>query len=77
MEQYLNYVMMNYVKNHLATPMIFLSQLKTFIQKRQTYKSAIAELFSKTYNKKKISSKQFHLRRANIFAEKVTKSINS
>ena len=75
MEQYLNYVMM--IKNHLAILMIFLSQLKTFIQKRQTYKTAIAELFSKTYNKKKISSKQYHLCEANIFVEKVTKSINS
>ena len=32
MEQYLDYVMM--IKNHLAILMIFLSQLKTFIQER-------------------------------------------
>ena len=37
--------------------MIFLSQLKTFIQKRPTYKTTIAELFSKTSNKKKVSNK--------------------
>ena len=57
-------------QNILATLMIFLSQLKTlmksFIQKRQTSKTAIAELFSKLSNKTKILNKQ----------EKVTKSIN-
>ena len=42
-------------KNHLRTLTIFLSQLKPFIQKRQTYKTAFAELFSKAYNKRKIS----------------------
>ena len=57
--------------------MTFLSQLKTFIQKRQTHKTAIAELFGKTYNKKNISNKQFHHCETNIFLEKVTKSINS
>ena len=75
MEQYLNYILMR--KNHLATLMLFLSQLKTFMQKRQTYKTAIAEFFSKTYNKKKISNKQFHNCEGNIFLEKVTKSIYS
>ena len=44
-------------KKHLETLMIFLSQLKTFIQKRPTYKTTIAELFSKTSKKKKISYK--------------------
>ena len=48
MKQYLNYILM--IKNHLEIPMIFLSKLKTFIQKGQTYKTAIAELFSKNYN---------------------------
>ena len=47
--------------NILATLMMFLSQLKTFmksfIQKRQTSKTAIAELFSKISNKKEISDK--------------------
>ena len=61
--------------------MIFLSQLKTLmksiIQKRQTSKTAIAELFSKISNKKKIWNKQFHHCETNIFLEKVTKSINS
>ena len=61
--------------------MTFWSQLKflmkSFIQKRQTSKAAIAELFSKISNKKKISNKQFHHCQANIFLEKVTKFINS
>ena len=48
------------MKNYLAALIIFLSQLKTFIQASQTYKTAIAELFSETYNKYKISNKQFH-----------------
>ena len=74
MKQYLNYILM--IKNHLEIPMIFLSKLKTFIQKGQTYKTAIAELFSKIYNKNEISNKQFHHCEANIFLEKVTKSIN-
>ena len=47
-----------------------------FIQKRQTYKTAIAELFSKTYNKKKFSNKKFHHCEAKTFLEKVTKSTN-
>ena len=37
----------------------------------------MAELFSKTYIKKKISNKEFHHCEANIFLEKITKSINS
>ena len=61
--------------------MIFLSQLKplmkSFIQKRQTSKTAIAKLFSKISNKKKISNKQLHHYEANIFLEKVTRSTNS
>ena len=61
------------IKSHLATVMIFLSQLKTFIQKRP----AIAKHLSKTYNKKKISNKQFHHCEANIVLENVSKSINS
>ena len=73
MEQYLNYMLMT--ENHLATLMIFWSHLKTFIQRRQTYKTA--ERFSETYNEKEISNKQFHHCQANIFVEKVTKSINS
>ena len=48
--------------------------MKNFIQKRLTYKTAIAERFSKTYNKKKIFNKQFHHCEASIFVEKVTKS---
>ena len=58
-------------KKHLATLMIFVRQLQTFIQKRQTCKSAIAELFSKTYKKKKISNKQFHHCDGNIFQRKL------
>ena len=65
------------IKNHLGTLMIFLSQLKNFMQKRQAHKSAIAELFSKTYTKKKISNERFHHCQANIFLEEVIKSINS
>ena len=57
--------------------MIFLSQLKTFMQKTQTYKTAFAELFNKTYNEKKTLNKQFHHFEANIFLEKVTKSMSS
>ena len=68
-------------KNILATLMIFLSQLKTimksFIQKKQTFERAVAELFSNISNKMKISSKQFHHCKANIFLAKVPKSINS
>ena len=51
--------------------------MKSFIQKRQTSKTAIAELFSKFSNKKKISNKQFPHCEVNIFLEKVTKYINS
>ena len=60
----------------LAILMIFLSHLKaftkSFIQKRQTSKAAIAEHFSKISNKKKISNKQFHHCQANIFLKKVS-----
>ena len=56
------------IKNHLVTLMILLSHLKTSIQKRQTYKTAIAELFSKIYDKNEISNKQFHHCEANIFS---------
>ena len=57
------------IKNQytLATLMIFSSQLKTLM------KSFIQKLSIK----KKISNKQFHHYEANIFLEKVTKSINS
>ena len=75
MEQYLNYILI--IKNHLATLMIFLSQVKPFLQKRQMYKTAIAELFSQTYKKKIISNKQFRHCDTNIFLEKVTTSMNS
>ena len=78
---YLNYILMIKNKNILATLMKFLSQLKTFtksfIQKRQTSKTAIAQLFGKISNKQKMSKKQFHLCEANIFLGKVTESINS
>ena len=47
------------------------------MQKTQTYKTAFAELFSKTYNEKKTLNKQFHHCEATIFLEKVTKSISS
>ena len=81
MELYLNYTLMIKNQNILASLMIFLSQLKTlmksFTQKRQTSKSAIAELFCKISNKKKVSNRQFHHCEANIFLEKVTKPINS
>ena len=51
--------------------------MKSFIQKRLRYKTAIAERFIKTYNKKKIFNKQFHHCEASIFVEKVTKSKNA
>ena len=55
--------------------------MESFIQKRQTTRTAIAELFNKNLNKisnkKKISNKEFHHCEANIFLDKVTKSINS
>ena len=35
------------------------TSMKSFIQKRQTSKSATGELFNETSNKKKFSSKQF------------------
>ena len=54
MEQYLIFKLM--IKIHPSILMIFLSQLKTFIQKRQTYKTAVVEPFSKT----ETISKQFH-----------------
>ena len=47
------------------------------LQKRQTSKTAIDELFSEISNKKEISNKQFHHCEANIFLEKFTESINS
>ena len=47
------------------------------LQKRQTSKTAIDELFSEISDKKEISNKQFHHCKANIFLEKFTKSINS
>ena len=65
------------IKNHLPTLMTFLKQLKTFIQERQTYKTATVEHFSKTCKEKKISKKQFHHCQVNVFLEKVAKSINS
>ena len=78
-EQYLNYIVMIKNKNILATLMMFLSQLKTlmksFLQRIQTCKAVITKLFSKLSNKKKISNKQFHHCGANVFLEKVTKSI--
>ena len=51
--------------------------MKSFIKKKQTSKTAIAELFSKISNTTKISNKQFHHCEGNIFLEEVTKSINS
>ena len=58
-------------QNIPATLMIFLSKLKSFMksfkQKRQTFRTAIAEFFSKISNKRKISNKQFHHCEANIF----------
>ena len=58
-------------QNILATLMIFSSQLKkikkSFTQKRQTFKTAIAEHFSIISNTKKISNKKFHHCEANIF----------
>ena len=63
MEQYLNYKLITKNQNFLATQIIFLSQLKTlmksFMQKRQTFKTAIAELFRKISNRNKISNKPF------------------
>ena len=55
--------------------------MESFIQKRETAKTAIAELFNKILNqisnKKKISNKVFHHCEAKIFLKEVTKSINS
>ena len=65
------------IKNHLGTLMIFLSQLKNFMQKRQAHKTAIADLSSKTYIKKKILNERFHHCLTNIFLEEVIKSITS
>ena len=63
MEQYLNYKLITKNQNFLATQIIFLSQLKplmkSFMQKRQTFKTAIAELFRKISNRNKISNKPF------------------
>ena len=62
-------------QNIVATLMIFSSQLKklmkSFTQKRQTFKTAIAELFSIISNTKKISNKKFHHCEANIFLRKL------
>ena len=81
MEQCLNYILMMKNQNVLETLIIFLSQLKTFMKsfilKRQTSKTAIAEPFSKISNKKKISNKQFHHCEGKIVLKKVTNSINS
>ena len=65
----------------LGTLMIFLSQLKmfmkSFIRKNKTSKRVIGELFTKISNKKKFSDRQFHHCEANVFLEKLPKSINS
>ena len=61
---------------HFSNPNDILSQLKALI-KNFIYKTAIAELFSKISNTKKISNKPFHHCEANMFLEEVTKSINS
>ena len=47
------------------------------LQKRQSSENAIAELFSKIFNKKEISNKQVHHCEKNIFPAKFTKFINS
>ena len=47
------------------------------LQRRQSSKTAIAELFSKIFNKKEISNKQFDQCDPNIFQAKFTKSLNS
>ena len=47
------------------------------LQRRQSSKTAIAELFSKIFNKKEISNKQFHQCDPNTFQAKFTKSLNS
>ena len=59
-------------KKPYSKPNGILKSVKSVIQKRRTYKTIIAELFSKTYNKKKISNKRFHHCEAKIFLEKVT-----
>ena len=68
-------------QNILETLIIFLSQLKTFmksfISKRQTSETIIAELFSKISSKKKISNKQFHHCEGKIVLKKVKNSIIS
>ena len=55
----------------LATPIMFLSQLKalmkSFIQKKQTSKTPIAELFSKISNKKKSQIKNVTIVRQTFF----------
>ena len=81
MEQYLNYILTIKSLNVLATLMIFLSQLKNsikgFIQKRQTSKTAIAELFSKISNKKKISQINNLSLPGKHFSRESTKPVNS
>ena len=54
-------------KKHLAALMIFLSQQKTFIKKGQTYKTVIAELFTKTYDKKKSQINNLTIARQTFF----------
>ena len=44
---------------------------------RESWHICIAELFSETLTKKKVSDKQFHHCDGNIFLEKVTKPIKS
>ena len=53
------------------------TSMKSFIQKRQTSKTATGELFNETSNKKNSQVNNFHHCQANIFLEKVTKFIIS
>ena len=80
-EPYLHYVMMIKNQNILVNLMIFLIQLKSFmksyVKKKQTSKTVIAELFSKISYKKEVSNKEFLHCEVNIFLETVTKSVNS
>ena len=58
MEQYLNDILIKKKTKYSRNPDNILKFFtKSYIQKRQTYVTAISKLFSKTYNKKQISNK--------------------
>ena len=59
---------------------IFKSAKKLYVKiytEEATSRTATTELLSKSPNRKKISDEQFHLCKANLSLDEVTKSINS